>query len=319
MKDLSFLGVDISKDSITVYDGKKLYTFPNERYLKKFKERIFKRLNKEKTVIIYEPTGPYSSFLEEFAAVEQIKVVAINPRKTPYLLEVMSHRAKTDALDAKALYEYAKLIDKKDIRTVDLDDDLEELSFLLAEYRFIKKQRVNFINHLESIKHNPKSDKEGKDHIESIVLQLNERLKSIEKKVKKLIEKKDKIKETVKKIESINGIGFLTAANLFLFFEKKQVKNRKEAAALIGLDPIVYESGKKKINKRISKQGDAYIRHLVYMAGMCAIRTNDTIKEFFERLVSNGKKKKVALVACMRKLLIAALAQYKNAYLEKTH
>ncbi len=72
MKDLSFLGVDISKDSITVYDGKKLYTFPSERYLEKFKERIFKRLNKEKTVIIYEPTGPYSSFLEEFAAIEKI-------------------------------------------------------------------------------------------------------------------------------------------------------------------------------------------------------------------------------------------------------
>ena len=172
MEDLSFLGVDISKNSITVYDGKKLYTFPNERYLEKFKERIFKHLNKDKIVIIYEPTGPYSSFLEEFAAIERIKVVAINPRKTPYLLEVMSHRAKTDALDAEALYEYAKLIDRKDIRTIDLDEDLEKLSFLLSEYRFIKRQRVNFINHLESIKHNPKSDKEGKDHIENMVLQM---------------------------------------------------------------------------------------------------------------------------------------------------
>ncbi len=92
MKDLSFLGVDISKDSITVYDGKKLHTFPNERYLKKFKEKMFKRLSKEKTVIIYEPTGPYSSFLEEFVAIEKIKVVAINPRKTPYLLRGVKNR-----------------------------------------------------------------------------------------------------------------------------------------------------------------------------------------------------------------------------------
>ena len=216
MKDLSFLGVDISKDSITVYDGKKLYTFPNERYLEKFKERIFKRLNKENTVIIYEPTGSYSSFPEEFVAIEQIKVVAINPRKTPYLLEVMSHRAKTDNSDAKALYEYAKLIDKKDIRTIDLDEDLEKLSFLLSEYKFIKRQRVNFINHLESIKHNPKSDKEGKDHIENMVLQMNERLKIHREEGKKLIEKKDKMKEVAQKIESIKGIGFLTTLSHFL-------------------------------------------------------------------------------------------------------
>ena len=70
MKNYTFLGVDISKNSISVYDGKKSYKVPNERYLTQFKGRVLKNFNKEEVVLIYEPTGMYSAFFEEFCAIE---------------------------------------------------------------------------------------------------------------------------------------------------------------------------------------------------------------------------------------------------------
>jgi len=165
MNNYTFLGVDISKNSISVYDGKKLYQVPNERYLTHFKERILKNFNKEEVVLIYEPSGPYSAFFEEFCAIEGLKVVSLNPRKIPRLLEVIGHRAKTDGLDAKALYAYRKLIMEKEIKKLELNEDLQRLSALLSEYQFLKKQRVNFINFLEALKLNPWKDERGKENI----------------------------------------------------------------------------------------------------------------------------------------------------------
>ena len=313
MKNYIFLGVDISKNSIVVYDGKKLYKIPNERYLPKLKKLILQRFDKENLVLIYEPTGPYSAFFEEFCGIEGLKVVSLNPRKVPRLLEVIGHRAKTDGLDAKALYEYRKLVIEKEIKEMRLDEDIQRLSALVSEYRFLKRQRVNFLNYLEGMEFNPWGDERGRECIEEMICKVNERIKEIEEKIEELVNRRRELKEKVESIEKIEGIGFFTAVNLFLFFEKREIRNRGEVVALAGLDPIVYVSGKMKIKSRISKRGDSNLRSLLYMSGMCAIRVNEKIQEFFMRLVRNGKPRKVALVACMRKLLVIAFALYKNA------
>ena len=168
------------------------------------------------------------------------------------------------------------------------------------------------MNYLEALEYNPWKDEKSKETIKKMIFEINERLYEIEEMIRKLTKKREGIKKKIEAIERIKGIGFLTAVNLFLFFEKKGIRNRQEATALVGLDPIVYESGKRKICSRISKQGDSYLKSLLYMAAMCAIRTNEKIQDFFTRLVRAGKPKKVALVACMRKLLIIALAHYKK-------
>ena len=296
MQKIFFLAIDISKHNITAYDGKKFFNFPNERFLPQFNTFFSKNFNKNFLVIIYEPTGPYSAFLEEFCALEKIKVVPLNSRKVPRLLEVLGHRAKTDGLEAKALYEYRKLISHKDIKTLELNKNFQKLAFLLSEYHFLKKQRINFLNYLETLKFNPWRDKESEKTIENMIFEINKRLKEKEEKIKKLIKKEADTKNKVEAIKNIEGIGFLTAVNLFLFFERKKIRNRKEAVALVGLDPIIYESGKGKIGCRISKQGDSYLRNLLYMAAMCAIRINERIKKFFVRLVHRGKPRKLALV-----------------------
>jgi len=116
-----FLGVDISKDILTVYDGKELRKFKNKRGLKEFKKflkRKFKEL--KRVILIFEPTGAYFSFLREFYWLNRIKAVILNPRKVPYLLEVIGNRAKTDRLDAILLYKYKNIVREEEIRVPEL-------------------------------------------------------------------------------------------------------------------------------------------------------------------------------------------------------
>ncbi len=100
-----FLGVDIAKDYLVLYDGHHTYIFPNQRNLEQFQQFLKKRYQgKEKRlVVIYEPTGSYSGFLEEVLALQQLKAVRLNPRKIPYLQEVVGKRAKTDGFDSNPL------------------------------------------------------------------------------------------------------------------------------------------------------------------------------------------------------------------------
>ena len=155
--DYIFIAVDVAKDSLVVYNGQNFYTYPNERDLKHFARFLRKRYRgqEKRLVIIYEPTGPYSIFLEEFCARKKFKVVRLNPRKVPYLQEVIGQRAKTDQLDAKALYAYHKLLDPSEIQTLELDEKKEKMASLLAEYFFLRQQETDFANHLEALERNP--------------------------------------------------------------------------------------------------------------------------------------------------------------------
>jgi len=92
-------------------------------------------------VVIYEPTGPYSAFLEEFCAREKLHVVRLNPRKVPYLLEVLGQRAKTDRLDAKALHAYGKVVDPSEIPILKPTEKRERLAALFLIISFSSARR----------------------------------------------------------------------------------------------------------------------------------------------------------------------------------
>jgi transposase len=151
-----FLGVDISKDILTVYDGKELRKFKNKRGLKEFKKFLkhkFKEL--KRVILIFEPTGAYSAFLREFCWLNRIKAVILNPRKVPYLLEVIGNRAKTDRLDAILLYKYKDIVREEEIRVPELNETVEKLSIYLSTYKMILKQKRALKNHLEFLETAP--------------------------------------------------------------------------------------------------------------------------------------------------------------------
>lgn len=136
MQKIYFLAIDISKHNIIAYDGKKFFNFPNEDFSRNLILFSPKTLIKTSSLLFTNPPVLILLSLKNFVPLKKIKVVPLNPRKVPRLLEVLGHRAKTDSLDAKALYEYRKLISHKDIKTLELNENLQKLASLLNEYHF---------------------------------------------------------------------------------------------------------------------------------------------------------------------------------------
>ena len=186
--DYIFIAVDVAKDTLVVYNGKNTYTYPNERKLKHFTRFLRKRYRGEekRLVIIYEPTGPYSAFLEEFCAWKRLKVVRLNPRKVPYLLEVTGQRAKTDHLDAKALYAYHKLLDPSEIQTLELDEKKEKMASLLSDYFFLRQQERDFANHLEALEWNPYSSKRSLGFVRKELERIREERGAVKRELEEL-------------------------------------------------------------------------------------------------------------------------------------
>ena len=122
-----------------------------------------------------------------------------------------------------------------------------------------------------------------------------------------------KLNEDYQRLLSISGVGRKTAISLLTLFHTYPDTNRNQITALIGLDPVQRQSGTSVHGRsRISKHGNPMMRKCLYMPTLVSIQYNHKIKVFYERLVLKHKPKKVAVIACMRKLLLMAHAIYKN-------
>jgi len=145
-----YIGIDVSKKDLSVFDGKKDLKFINKEGLKSLKKCLKKKFNLQEVVIIFEPTGIYSFYLKEFCAENSIKAYIVNPKKSHNFTRVLGGRSKTDKIDARILYQFHKLIDLKDIKVPKIDQQAKALASYLTSYEFALKQRVSLSNHLES-------------------------------------------------------------------------------------------------------------------------------------------------------------------------
>jgi len=314
MGKLYYLGVDVSKENIVCYDGKREFCFKNERGLKEFKRFLESRYKTlERIVLIFEATGVYSAFLREFCATNHIKAVVLNPRQTPNLAKVLGGRSKSDAIDARMLYRFKDLVKAEEIKVPEVDRELEEICAYFTSYRLILRQRVALNNHLKAMAHNPFAPEELKRELEKQVLRLREQERWLMEEMERRMRVKEELEKDLELLLSIDGIGMATAIVLLLLFKRYGVRRRNQVVALLGLDPVLRESGKSvRSRSRISKQGKEVTRSILYLAAMSGIRCNCRLKEFYERLVARGKPKKVALIACARKLALIAFAVYKT-------
>jgi len=170
------------------------------------------------------------------------------------------------------------------------------------------KQRLSLSNHLEGIKDKAlcrllKKEEERLGKLEhELLVRMDTYIKGY-----------PKLNEDYKRLLSISGIGQKTAVSLLTLFHTYPDTNRNQITALIGLDPVQRQSGTSVHGRsRISKHGNQMMRKCLYMPTLSSIKYNQKIKVFYDRLVSKHKPKKVAVIACMRKLLLIAHAIHKN-------
>jgi transposase len=147
-----YIGIDVSKKDLSVFDGKKDLIFINQEGLTSFKKYLKKKVNFSDLVLIFEPTGVYSPDLKEFCAENNIKAYMVNPKQSHNFARALGIRPKTDKIDASTLYQFHKLIDAKDIKVPEINQQAKTLSSYLVSYEFALKQRISLSHHLESLR-----------------------------------------------------------------------------------------------------------------------------------------------------------------------
>ncbi len=303
-----YIGIDVSKKDLSVFDGKKDLKFINKEGLKSFKKYLKKKYNLQEIAIIFEPTGIYSLYLKEFCAENSIKAYIVNPKKSHNFTRALGRRSKTDKIDARILYQFHKLIEAKDIKVPRIDQQAKILASYLVSYEFALKQRISLSHHLESLR-----DKQ----LITLIKKDLKRAKKLEDRIfhdiKEYLGKNQNLEEDYQRLSTIPGIGEKAAIALLTLFKTYQGTNRAQITALAGLDPVRRESGTSVKGKvRISKNGKRVYRKILYLPTLCATVHHQKIRVFYQRLLANHKPKKLAIIASMRKILLIAHAMYRD-------
>ena len=321
-----YIGIDVSRQTLAVWDGTQEEEVPNEKGLKTLKKLLKKRYGGEwdqQVRFIYEPTGPYSNYLRAFAAEHEVRVYEVNPKKSANFAKVVGNRSKTDAVDAKMLEAFHALLTEEDFGVPEVDEMAEQLGAYLGSYEMIQKTRTMLSNHLQSLEYKSGVTRKLKESLEKELKHLGAMEDELENEMEAYAEDHEETREDLHNLLSMNGIGVISAINLLYLFRKYPGANRNEITALAGLDPVRRQSGS-SLNggRKISRAGDPLLRKVLYLACMNSIQHNECIQAFYKHLVSdNHKKPKVALVACMRKLLLIAHHLYvtKSQYRTLEH
>ena len=311
------IGLDISKASISIYipiNSLNIEIDNNITALKALYSKLKKLYKKDlnKLIFVYEPTGSYSFLTKKFCALKSIKSFIINPKQSSNFAKALGHRSKSDRIDALMLSRAITIARENEIRIPVIDETLETIKELMSYYKFTVKQRVAISNHQEALK--------CKDGNKYTLRDIQKRIKSFKEKeieildkIKEIIESDKKLSTTYKNIQTIPGIGKIAGIVLMHLFISYPNANKNQIVSLTGLDPIIKESGTSlKTKARISKAGIKLYRGSLFMATMVAIKFNEQMKDFYNRLKDNGKHSTVAQIAVMRKLIVIAHALYKN-------
>lgn len=311
------IGFDISKSTINVHIPKGFLDLEIENSNKAIKS-LYSKLKKiykkeiDNLVFIYEPTGSYSYQLTCFCSSKNIKVFMINPKQSHNFAKAIGQRGKSDKVDAQMLSRCISVSKDNEIKVPVINPIEQEIKELIGYYKFTTRRRVQTNNHLESLTIKEGSSYAIKD-LQKEIKNLSIKEKAIIVKIKELINNDTALNEKFNNIKSIVGIGDVAAIALIHLFIKYPNANQREIISLAGLDSIQRISGSSIRGKsRISKAGSRLYRGTLFMSAMTAIRFNDEIKKFYDRLKENGKHTTVAQVAVIKKLIIIAHSLYKN-------
>lgn len=302
-KTLRFIGIDVSKKQLDVAvrpDGNRW----SAAYEEKEVSSLVKRLNDlTPSLIVIEATGGLETPLVSALAAASLPVVVCNPRQVRDFAKATGKLAKTDTIDADVLAHFGQAL-RPEIRPLK-DEQTQLLTDLLARRRQLVDMRTAEKNRLAC------STKKVKNDILQHIKWLEKRLKDIEGDLEKLIKQTPVWRTKDEIIQSVPGVGPVMSLALLSGVPELGSLNRHEIAALIGVAPFNRDSGQFK-GKRTIWGGRANVRSVLYMSALAAIRCNPVIKPFYNRLINAGKLSKVAITACMRKLLVILNTMVRN-------
>jgi transposase len=254
-------------------------------------------------LIVLEATGSYQRAVVAALAAAGLPVAVVNPRHARDFAKATGQLAKTDALDARALAHFAEAV--RPMPRPLPDTQADELRALLARRRQLVTMRTAEQNRLGSAPPRLQPD------IQAHITWLNTRLTTLDDDLDTTLRASPVWQEREELLRSVPGIGPVCARTLLLDLPELGTLNRQRLAALVGVAPLNRDSGTLR-GSRTTWGGRAHVRATVYMSTLVAVRYNPVFKAFYERLRAAGKAAKVALTACMRKLLTILNAMVKH-------
>jgi len=294
MSETVCVGIDVSKDKLDVADSRsrKVKQYPNDD---KGIARLVEQMQKlSPECIVVEATGGYETTMLVAMAEVKLPVALMNPRQIRDYAKSKGILAKTDAIDALVLAEYADK-ERPEVRPLP-DCDLRELRALM-----VRREQLSAMLQMERTRLHQATGR-ARDSIEDLIEHLDHQIRELDDELDDLIRRSPIWQEKCELLKSVPGVGQRLASTLIAFMPELGDMNRKQVAALVGVAPFNCDSGKHRGERHIWG-GRKRVRDTLYMATISAIRHNPHIRQFSERLSDNKKEGKVRVVACMRKLV----------------
>ncbi len=255
------------------------------------------------TLVVLEATGGLEAVLVGELADAQLPVVVVNPRQVRDFAKALGKWAKTDALDAQVLAHFGEAT-KPEIRPLP-DASTQELQALLARRRQVVEMITAEKNRYRT------ATQRLRPQIQEHIRWLEKQLKELDQDLSELLSSSPVWRTKEKLLGSVPGVGPVLTVTLLANLPELGRLDRREIAALVGVAPFNRDSGTLR-GKRTVWGGRSLVRATLYMATLVATRYNSVIRAFYQRLLEAGKPKKVALTACMRKLLTILNAMLKH-------
>jgi len=302
--NLHIIGIDVSKNKLDIYwlpSNKQELILNDDKSILKW---IRKQESHTIQNIILEPTGGYEKKLVRLLLKSKLPVHIGHPTRMYHFGQSKGLFAKTDKIDAKMLALYGEQEDPHanaaQIEERHLFKELATRQQQLKELLTIEKMRYK--DHLSNA---------SKKSIKRTIQYLEKEIKEIEKALEAEMCRSQENQEKVTRLETFKGVGKRTAHLLLAILPELGCLNRTKIAALVGVAPKNKDSGQKK-GHRFIQGGRFYVRKILYMVALVAIRYNPKMKAYYENLRSKGKAAKVALTAIMRKTIITLNAMLRD-------
>lgn len=299
----SFIGIDVSKDTLDVglVPQGDIRQFPNTEG--GCSALIAWLAKKTPSLIVAEASGGYEMLSVGTLAAASLPVVVVNPRLVRNFARALGKLAKTDAIDALVIARFAQSV-RPEVRPLK-DDETLALTALVARRKQIVDMLVTEKNRLQS------SHRRVRPAIEQHIKWLSDQLDDTDRELQDTITKSPVWQEKEAILTSVKGVGPVLSATLLAMLPELGTLSRQKISALVGVCPYNRDSGRYR-GKRSVWGGRSDVRCALYMGVISAKRFNPVIKAFYDRLRKTGKPFKVAMTACMRKLLTILNAMLKK-------
>jgi transposase len=259
--------------------------------------------DREPHLVVVEASGGYEAAIVSELVQRGLEVALVNPTRVRAFARAEGLLAKTDKIDARLIARFGAIMQpearaRRDQAQLELNQWVSRRRQLVLMVSAEKNRlqtapaaiQVDIVRHIEWLQ----------AEIERLEAQINQ-----------AIAHNPTWRETARRVETVPGVGPITASTLVADLPELGQLNRQKIAALVGVAPFNHDSGKRRGKRRIFG-GRTSVRSVLYMATLSAIRHNPVIKSFYDRLLAKGKLKKVALTACMRKLLVILNTMLKS-------